>query len=357
MQHAWIDGGPAPFDAAIERAAQLLQASRLPLFAGLDTDVAGVRAAIALAERTGGVVDHMDSDAMLRDIAVMREAGMMVTVPSEACLRADCVLVVGDALAADPAVRERLLGSGAARQVYWLCPGRGAGQKDAAAVKRVGRDPRELPALLAALRARLAGRPIGPAPLPLKQLDALAAELRGARFGVAVWAAAQLDAVVIEMLCGLVADLNASTRFTGLPLADPAARAVIEVCGWMTGFPVRTGFNRGYPEHDPWTYDAVRLVESGESDCAVWIASTRDAAPPWQRNVPTIALVGDEEAVPQAAVRIAVGRPGRDHDAVTGYDNAGTLVAVPASAPSARPPVATVLAAIAAATNGGAWPC
>ena len=27
--------------------------------------------------------------------------------------------------------------------------------------------------------------------------------------------------------------------------------------GWMTGFPPRTGFGRGYPEHDPWRFEAA----------------------------------------------------------------------------------------------------
>ena len=52
---------PVALDAAIAEAARLLGASRLPVIAGLGTDVAGARAAIALAQRLGGVVDHMHS--------------------------------------------------------------------------------------------------------------------------------------------------------------------------------------------------------------------------------------------------------------------------------------------------------
>ena len=69
----------------------------------------------------------------------------------------------------------------------------------------IGRSAEDLPVLLAALRARVAGRPVGKTRLAAKALDALAAALRGARFGVAVWSAAELDALTIEMLCGLVA--------------------------------------------------------------------------------------------------------------------------------------------------------
>ena len=61
-----------------------------------------------------------------------------------------------------------------------------------------------------------------------------------------MWSAANLDVLAIEMLCGLVQDLNAQTRFTGLPLAaGDNALGVLQACGWMTGFPMRTGFGRG----------------------------------------------------------------------------------------------------------------
>ena len=88
MAKAWIDGRPAGLEDALGRAARLLAASRCALVAGLGTDIAGARAAIALADRIGAVVDHMHSDALLRDLAVVREAGLIVTTANEARLRA-----------------------------------------------------------------------------------------------------------------------------------------------------------------------------------------------------------------------------------------------------------------------------
>ena len=93
-----IDGSPAELAAATAQAARLLGASRLPVIAGLGCDIAGARAAIALARRLGGVIDHMHSDALLRDLDVAREAGMMVTTANEARLRADTVLAAGPGL-------------------------------------------------------------------------------------------------------------------------------------------------------------------------------------------------------------------------------------------------------------------
>ena len=52
----------------------------------------------------------------------------------------------------------------------------------------------------------------------------------------------------------------------------------------MTGFPVRTGFGRGYPEHDTWRFDSTRLVDSGEADAAIWISAYGAEAPPWSNR-------------------------------------------------------------------------
>jgi formylmethanofuran dehydrogenase subunit B len=366
MSLAWIDGDPVSLDAAAAEAARLLGASRLPVIAGLGTDVAGARAAIALARLLGGVVDHMHADALLRNLDVMRAGGMMVTTPNEARVRGDVLLLVGEGLVeAWPQLNDRLLtaplgeesGADATRRIRWLCPARGAAKAlDSVDIKTIGRAS-DLPLLLAALRARVAGRPVTASAVPLRALDALAGDLRAARFGVAVWSAAHIDALTVEMLCGLVDDLNAGTRFTGLPLAPPDnAGGVLETCGWTTGYPMRTGFGRPQAEHDPWRCDATRLVESGEADCAVWISAYGDAAPPWRRAVPTIALTGAEGRTP-ARVRIAVGAPGVDHDAVQHLAATGTLAPAPATKPSDALTVAQAIARIAVALPHGAPPC
>ena len=340
------------------------------MVAGLGTDIAGARAAIALAQRLGAAVDHMHSEAILRDLAVMRAAGVMVTTPNVARLTADVVLLVGAGLLdAWPELPERLLALPASspaekdlvRRIIRLCPGRDSTKSSALEqAQTVGRGADDLPVLLAALRARVAGRPVGKTRLAAKVLDALAADLRAARFGVAVWSAAELDALTIEMLCGLVDDLNAATRFSGLALAPgDNALGVLQTCGWMTGFPMRTGFARGYPEHDPWRYDAARLVDSGEADGALWISAYRAAAPRWKRRVPMIALSAQGASFDQAPqVHIEVGRPGTDHDAVEHCPLSGSLVPVVATAPSKTISVADVISHIAAALpSAGASPC
>jgi formylmethanofuran dehydrogenase subunit B len=355
MDHAWIDGTPAALSTAAAAAARLLDASRQPLIAGLGTDIAGARAAIALAQRIGAAVDHMNADALFRDLDVMRGTGVMITTRHETRMRADALLLVGPGLIeAWSELPQHLLGAesvpdghrGMDRRIFWLCPGRHSAATDKIAI--IGRNAGDLPTLLAALRARINGRAVGKACVSIQVLDELAEALKRTRFGVAVWSAAELDSLAIEMLCGIVNDLNATTRFSGLPLAPgDNAVGVLQVCSWTTGFPMRTGFGRSYPDHDSWQYQAMRLVDTGEADCLLWISAYRAAAPGWRADPPTIALVpADARFRKPPHVHIAVGGPGRDHDGVEYCRTIGNLAAVAATHRSEALSVADAIAAI-----------
>ena len=361
---ATIDGAPASLDEATAAAARLLARSRQPLIAGLGADIEGARAAIRLAERTGGVIEHRHSAALLRDLDSMRETGVMLTTPGEARVRADVVLLVGDGFAESwPDLAERLLATPARpdgvevkRRIVWLAPAIGARIRGFAGdieIWAAGRGT-TLAANLAGLRARLKNRRIAirggaRSGLPLSALDSIATAIKAARFGVAVWTAESLEALEIEMIHGLVRDLNETTRFSTLPLAArDNGVGVLAACGWMTGFPMRAGFGAGAPVHDPWRFDAERLVASGETDCVLWISAFGGVPPAWAGAANVIALCEGAAAFSKAPnVRIAVGRPGVDHDAVVHSSDAGTLVAVTASARSGEPSVAQILERIA----------
>jgi formylmethanofuran dehydrogenase subunit B len=367
---ASIDGAPASLDGAAAAAARLLARSHQPLIAGLGADIDGARAAIALAQRVGGVIEHKHSAAVLRDLDCLRETGIMLTTPGEARVRADVVLLVGDGLMeAWPALNERLLrplarlgGVDVARRIVWLAPhadARISGFDGDIEIVAVGVGA-TLAVNLASLRARVKGRPVAQTQLPLSALDTLASLVKGARFGVAVWTAGSLGALEIEMLHGLVRDLNDTTRFSTLPLPAPDNGAgVLAACGWTTGFPMRTGFAAGAPIHDPWRFDAERLVASGETDCVLWISSFGATPPAWGSAVNLIALCEPTTQFVRAPnVRIAVGRPGVDHDAVMHSSDVGTLFATTATARSGALSVAQALERIGACLeNANASPC
>jgi formylmethanofuran dehydrogenase subunit B len=392
---ASVNGAPVSIMEATQAAASLLAGSRSAVIAGMGTDIAGARASIALARAIGASIDHMDADAVFADLEVMRRTGWIVTTSLQTRARADTVLLVGDGLVEVwPGMIERLglqaapaLGGGQ-RRVFRLCagsiaigdpvaaasfshvspsphagPSAGATSSDhrASPDRATSRQP-EMPRgesagnetilpTLAALRAIAAGRATSLDEAAAAPLHRLAAALSEARFGVAIWSAAALGTLAVEMLVGLIDDLNKKTRFAGLPLVPPnGAEGVTHAASWATGFPVRTGFAGHAPLHDPWRFDAQRMIASGEADAAVWISAFSSVSPPWDDAVPTVALVpsGTVFRTPPLVV-FEVGCPGRDHDAMLFDPALGGIAFAAASVPRASASVADTVAAITAA--------
>ena len=105
-----IAGKPATREDAYARAAALLRDATQPLFAGLGTDVDGMRAVLSLADRTGGIVDHMHGAAMAANVATVQGHGWMTTTLSEVKNRADLLLFIGtDAVRHHPRFFERMV--------------------------------------------------------------------------------------------------------------------------------------------------------------------------------------------------------------------------------------------------------
>lgn len=368
MGTATLDGKPIALEEAYRQAAKILSGARFPLVAGLGADIAGARAAILLAERLRGAFDHLASRDSLGDLDVKRSFGMFTTTPNEARLRGDCVVLIGAGLTqAWPGMLERLaLGqapcrgaqAGEPRKVVWLGPS----EAEAGAIanaKIIPVSEQEISGVLAVWRARLGGRPVALDAEKIALVDGLVETLKAARFGVFVWSASALDALAIEMLQNLATDLNATTRFTGIHIGGRSgASGVVQTAGWLTGFPPRTGFGRGYPEHDPWRFEASRLVESGEADAALWISAFDGEPPAWSRSDIPLVTLAPAEAAPARGLYIEVGQPGVTHDAVLMAQETGGATLRRASAPSSAPSVADVVNAIGAEISGsseGIW--
>lgn len=344
-----IDGAPAELAAAIARAAEILAGARLPLLAGLGTDVAGVRAALALAERLGGVVDHAGTAGLLANVRTTQDEGWVTATLAEVRNRADLVLFVGtDASRVMPGLVEHVLRPSdglfgpLARELVYLGDGL-TPVHDLGPVTALPCAPARLPAVLASLRAAVAGHGGRQ-----EELAALAGRLRAARYPVIVWAAGELPGghpdLLVGALAGLIRELNRQGRCVGLPLAGPDnVIGVNQVCAWQTGVPLRTSLAAGVPDHDPVRWSTATLLASGAIDALLWIGSLRELPPP-AVDVPTVALLrsGIEPGRP-VEVLIPVGTPGLDH--VGSLYRTDGVVAVPVRElrTTGLPSVATVL--------------
>lgn len=297
---AWVKGEATDAEGAIAAAAAVLAAAHAPVFAGLNADVAAIRAAYRLAGTIGASLDPQGAAGTYADLGSLSRVGAMTSTPTEVHGRADVVLVVG-ARAGEAALVASLRGSkpvrgraaGADRQVRTVENGSAGG----------------LASDLALLRAFAKGHLKDDAPL----CDAARA-LYAAQYGAVLYDPAELGELGVEMLQGLVRDVNEVTRCFALSLGGPDQdRSVVQVAAWTTGQAPRTGFGRKVPEHDPWRFDAGRQVAAGEADAALWLSSLPAARPAWLGGLPSIAIVGDgsPEAAPETAeIVIAVGVPG-----------------------------------------------
>jgi formylmethanofuran dehydrogenase subunit B len=215
-----------------------------------------------------------------------------------------------------------------------------------------------LPAAVASLRCLIAGRKL-PLP-PDARLTALADALRSATYGTVVWNAATLDLagadLLIQSLAELVRQINQTSRCAVLPLGGgDNLMGANQACLWQTGYPLRTGFANGHPEHDPHRNDALRLIESGEVDAMVWISAFRPLPPPHRVGLPTIALTAAAPAVPPA-VSIPVGTPGLDHPGQAFRGDGLVAIRLGALRDNSLPSVAEIVGRIERTLGKPGWP-
>jgi formylmethanofuran dehydrogenase subunit B len=359
---ARIEGRAVEVDEAADAAAAILRQARAPLVYGLgQTSCEAQRRAVALAEAVGAIVDPAGGGA-----AGLTHQAIGSSTATFGEIRDRAELVV--AWRADPAVTNpRLLGrlrldraARGSRTLVVVDAQRTATAEEADAF--VALDAANDFEALWALRA-LAGR--GPldrdrvGELPLDGLDELAQRLLGARHVALLYG----DAVASDergalALFALVRDLSRDRHAVTLGLRrDGNARGAEDVLAWQTGFPAAVSFARGYPRANPGELSAAALLERGEVDAALVVASDPlghlpAAAAERLREVPTV-VVDERDTATAAAARVAfvAGAAGID---VLGTVHRMDGVPIPLRAPLAeeRPGVEDVLAAIEGRLDG-----
>lgn len=333
-----VHGEPSTLQEAVAQAAAILRNARQPLITGMAADVAGCRAAVALAEACGAVVDHAHGEAAMQNLRVLQSKGWMLTTLSELKNRADVLLLVGTTAVANyPRFFERFvwnrqaLGTGrrSSRQVVYL------GDATRVPARQSARGPRptlvrcagaQIAEMLGALRSLLRGARPEPGrlltPQKLASLKKLCGTLKSARYGVIVWAPAEFEQehadVIIRALCDLITDLNAATRFSGLSLAgNDGGMTCQNVTAWQSGFPLRVNFATGEPVYDPALYGTAALLRNGAADALLWLNSLNPDLRPPACKIPLIALTRpSRRAALDAEVFIPVAAPGLDHRGV-----------------------------------------
>jgi formylmethanofuran dehydrogenase subunit B len=330
-----VNGKDVSLDEAVAKAAALLKDTNQPVIGGCATDVNGMRALLALADRSGAVVDNMNFTGARNNFLALQDSGWMNTTLAEVKNRCDLLLVVGiDLENFSPRFFERylwneesmFLADTGKREVIYL----GKAPSGSASTSPSGQKAQvfecaneELPDVIAVLRALVKGNPIrvdSVGGIAVADLQAIADKLKAASYSVVTWAAGALAysqaELTVQTLSEMIKDINnKNTRSSGLPLGGKEGdQTANQVCGWTTGYPARTRFSSGFPEYDPYLNDANLLLSNGEADALVWVQAFNVKAVPPATDLPTI-VVGRSGMTfaKEPDVFIPVGTPGIDH--------------------------------------------
>jgi len=348
---ARVDGRTVSVDEAVDAAAAILRQARAPLVYGLgQTSCEAQRRAVALADAIGAAVDPASGSAAGE---AYQAIGASTATFGEIRDRSELVVV----WRADPAVTHpRLLGrlrldraARGSRALVVVDARRTATAEQADAYLEL--DPGHDFEALWSLRAPAGGAPLDRR-LPLEGLDDLARRLLGARHVAVIHG--ELDELSALALSSLVRDLSRDRHAVTLALrGDGNARGAEDVLAWQTGFPAAVSFARGHPRAGPGEFSAAALLERGDVDAALVVASDplehlSPAAAARLRELPAVVVDARATATSQAA-RVAFAA------AADGVEVPGTVhrmdgVPVPLRAPltADRPSVEDVLAAIGA---------
>jgi formylmethanofuran dehydrogenase subunit B len=319
---AAICGKPADFLVAVSQAAGMLRAANRPLVYGLSRSaVAGQRAAVALAEAAGAVIDTTASMCHGPSIMALQEAGEVTCTLGEVRNRADLVIYWGcNPALTHPRHAERYAvfpsgrhtPAGRANRVVVMVGD--AGEVESWRLDPFGSTPDlvvplepersfEALQLLRQLVFDDAGRH---APAALHELAGL---IRRCRCGIVFFGLGLVgtnlwdgrfrsDAahVNVQALLAFVAELNRGRRFYARRMRlQGGVSGADNVLSWQTGFPFAVDLSRGYPRYGPTEFTANALLEGQDVDACVLIGTeTIEALSPSARShlasLPTIVI-------------------------------------------------------------------
>lgn len=311
-----VAGKPTDLNSAIQVAASILSKAKRPLFAGLGTEVQGMRAIMRIAEKTSATLDHMHSEGTVRNTLAMQNSGWQTTTLTEIKNRADVILAIGtDIVSSHPRFFEKLifntdsLFNKAKPEIIYL---------------GLAEENNHLPEIMNALNAIMsAKKPINKKAdsdliggITVASLKGILDKLKTSQYAVVVWSASALKfpqaELTVQSITQLISKLNETNRVAGLPLnSGDGDSSVNNTSTWLSGYPTRNRFVNGHPEYDAYHFSTKRQLTS--CDALLWISTFNAYLPP-DCEAPTI-VIGhpDMQFEKQPDVFIPVGIPGVDH--------------------------------------------
>jgi len=369
-----LRGQPTEFEECVAAAAAILRRARWPLVFGLaDTNWEAQRAAVALADRLGAVIDTPTSSTHGPTLFSFPDVGESTCTLGEVRERADFVLFWNiDPTATHPRFVERYLPrdpaalrvvvaeesharkgallpprvreGGSRSETGEGCPdaaekptpglrppspkGRGVSSHDCglAAEQRLTIRPGSSFTCFWTLRAILRGLPLKAKQVErqtgvrLSDWQALVERMVSSHYGTILTGDGRhgpLPHLASDALGALVRELNARARFVTMALRSTrAGLSADQVLTWQTGYPFAVSLAQGYPQFGPGEFSAAAVLGRGEADAALIVGpAALDVLPAKAvahlAQIPHIVLAGNESPLVQRAdVAFRTARPG-----------------------------------------------
>lgn len=311
---ATIEGQPASFEQAVERAAQILANATFPITYGLsDTTCEAQRVAVAISDWIGGNVDTTTSVCHGPSGMAFQGVGEVTCSLGEVKNRADFLIFWGG----NPAEshprhftkyslmpKGEFLPNGRKDRTAVLVDVRKTKSAKAADIF-LQIKPRSDFELAWAMRALAAGVMVDESieqatGIKLEVLMDVVQRMKQAKFGVILFGMGLTMTrgkhLNSEAILALARDMNKYTRFTAKPMRGHGnVTGADNVVSWQTGYPFGVNLNRGYPRFNPGEFTTSDVLARGEADAAMIIASDpmsnfSQPARDHLRKIPTIVL-------------------------------------------------------------------
>ncbi len=289
---ALIEGRPATYEEALDRAAEILLNAKYPVTYGLsDTTCEAQRVAVAITDWIGGCLDTTTSVCHGPSGMAFQGVGEVTCSLGEIKNRADYLIFWGG----NPAEshprhftkyslmpKSDLLPRGRKDRTAVLIDVRKTKSAKAADI-HLQLKPRSDFELAWALRGLARG--VEPDPsveqktgISVAQLKEVMDGMKRAKFGailfgmgVTMTRGKHLNS---EAVLALARDMNRHTRWVAKPMRGHGnVTGADNVVSWSTGYPFGVNLGRGYPRFNPGEFTTSDLLARGEADAALIVAS------------------------------------------------------------------------------------
>lgn len=325
-QFSRIDGKKTNVSQAINELSFLIKKSKSTLFAGMGTDIKGVKAALEIIDKHKCIIDHFSGDTYVKNLKSIQETGGFFLTLSELKNRSDTIIIFQSSDDVLPRLFEKYIfpkntiNNLKKRKVVFIgskVPQFLYKNKKLINIEIIKLDSINLLNFISSIRKSINSED---SEAKDKKILNLVELLKKTKYGSILWSISELQDdisdVIVNEINLLIQDLNKFTRFSGLSLSgSDHILTVNEVLLWQTGFPIRTSFANGFPVHDIDQFSTKKLLDGKEVDLAIWISSFSEKKIIINKKIKNVLIgIPTHPQKKDVDIFIPVGTPGLDHN-------------------------------------------